>query len=86
MAGGYLRGPHIHARVQSITGFFPKSDPEPKRRACEIRLRAERKAGQLRKAMEKAKAGRPKKNRSCDTRDLQPSKTLTDLGISYDHC
>jgi len=32
---------------------------EAERRACEIRLRAERKGGQLRRKSEKAKAGRP---------------------------
>jgi hypothetical protein len=35
---------------------------EAERRACEIRLRAERKAGQLRREEEKNKGGRPAKN------------------------
>ena len=35
--------------------FRLAKNPEPERRACEIRLRAERKAGQLLKAEEKAK-------------------------------
>jgi hypothetical protein len=48
---------------------------EAERQACEIRLRAERKAGQLLKAMEKLK-GRPAKA-STETR-------LSELGISYD--
>jgi hypothetical protein len=34
--------------------------------------------------MEKAKAGRPKKNRSCDTTDFPKAKTLKELGISRD--
>ena len=46
--------------------------------ACEIRLRAERKAGQLLKAMEKNKGGQPK-NRSTDT-----TGTLQELGVSKD--
>lgn len=54
------------------------NNPEPERRACAIRLRAERKAGQLLKQMERAKAanGRPRKA-SSRTR-------LSDLGVSYD--
>ena len=49
-----------------------------RRRACEIRLRAERKAGQLLATMEKNRGGRPSENPSDDTR------SLGDLGISYD--
>jgi uncharacterized protein (DUF4415 family) len=48
---------------------------EDEARACEIRLRAERKAGQLLAHMDKLN-GRPKKG-STDTR-------LSDLGISHD--
>lgn len=48
---------------------------EAERRACEIRLRAERKAGQLLAGMD-LKAGRPEKS-STDTR-------ISDLGVSYD--
>lgn len=51
---------------------------EAERQACEIRLRAERKAGQLLREMEKAKGGNP---------SLTPrgsAKTLGDLGITYD--
>ena len=54
---------------------------ENERRACEIRLRAERKAGALLKAIEKAKAGRPAKNRSTDTTN---SRTLKELGVTKD--
>jgi hypothetical protein len=52
-----------------------KSRTKAERRACEIWLRAERKAGQLLQGMEKLK-GRPAKA-SSDTR-------LSDLGISHD--
>jgi hypothetical protein len=50
---------------------------EAKRRACEIRLRAERKAGQLLQGMEKAKAGRPPQNPSTDATDFRgPRRSL----------
>jgi len=49
----------------------------PERRACEIRLRAERKAGQLLATGEKNK-GTAQPTRSSDT------TTLRDLGISKD--
>lgn len=48
--------------------------------ATEIRMRAERRAGELLGEMEKRRAGRPPKNRSSMRTDL-PS-TLADLGIS----
>src|SRR3954454_552988 len=44
---------------------------EAERRACEIRLRAERCCGQILREMEKAKAGRPPENRSHDARDFR---------------
>jgi hypothetical protein len=49
--------------------------------AVEIRLRAERRAGELVKQMEKAK-GRQSKNPSTGTRGSP--KTLAELGVSYD--
>lgn len=58
---------------------------EAERRACEIRLRAERKAGALLATLEKAKGGGdirlPKEHRSHDTTS---ARTLSDLGISKD--
>jgi hypothetical protein len=50
--------------------------------ACEIRLRAERKAGQLLKEIEKAKGGRPSQT-TRPTRGVS-AKTLADYGISHD--
>lgn len=52
---------------------------EAERRACEIRLRSERKAGELLRAMQKAKGGNP----SHGTRGSD-EPTLFDLGVSYD--
>ena len=53
---------------------------EAERRACEIRLRAERKAGVLLKAMEKAKGGRPKKTGAKTAPVSEPG--LADLGVT----
>ncbi len=51
-----------------------------RRRACEIRLRAERKAGQLLAKMEKAKGGQPYQSGGT----MGSPKTLKALGISPD--
>lgn len=53
-------------------------NPEPERRACEIRLRAERKAGQLLKETDRAEG-----NRGPVSTGTTPP-TLTDMGISRD--
>lgn len=53
---------------------------EAETRACEIRLRAERRAGQMLAEREMAKAGRPPENRSHATTDSP--KRIADLGIS----
>ena len=50
--------------------------------AAEVKLRAERKAGEMLAGMEKKPAGRPAENRSHDATDLPPS--LKDLGIKRD--
>lgn len=50
--------------------------------AAEIKLRAERKAGELLKGMEKHPAGRPPENRSQAATDLPPR--LVELGITKD--
>lgn len=55
---------------------------EAELRACEIRLRAERKAGQLLKQMEKAK-GAPGNQYTGPLPPREGSKTLEDMGISY---
>ena len=56
---------------------------DAERDACEIRLRAERRAGQLLKEIEKAKAGRPPDNPSDDARDYRGAPTLKERGITY---
>jgi hypothetical protein len=56
---------------------------ENERRACEIRLRAERKAGQLLAQMEKPKAA-PGNQYTGPVERGDGSKTLRDLGISRD--
>lgn len=55
---------------------------ENERLACEIRLRAERRAGQLLRAMEKAKGGQP--YRSGHSTGSDTPKSLSDLGITKD--
>lgn len=59
------------------------SQSEAERRACEIRLRAERKAGQLLQAMQ---AAGDRESRGGDRRSETKSSgtTLKDLGVSRD--
>ncbi len=58
---------------------------DTERKATEVRLRAERRAGELLQETGKAKAGRPPKNRSHDTTKLdRGSPTLSERGISKD--
>ena len=52
---------------------------EMERQACEIRLRAERRVGQLLKVMDKAEGGRPTDKTCHDTGQVS---TLPELGIS----
>ena len=79
----------IRNKAVALEAYFRVAkDPQPERQACEVRIRAERKAGQLLREMEKAKAppgpGRGNKTPSDDTRPFSETKTLKDLGISYD--
>ena len=55
---------------------------EAERRACEIRLRAERRAGQLLAKMPKAKGGGDQKSDHRPPRGSGDTATLKDLGIS----
>lgn len=63
------------------TYFRVAKNPEPERQACEIRIRAERKAGSLLSAKEKSGGGQPKKN-SSPTAKSSYAQTLTDNDIS----
>ena len=58
----------------------PDLGREAERRACEIRLRAERKAGELLKATEKAQGRQAKPNPATGAAVSPP--TLTELGVS----
>lgn len=57
---------------------------DAERKACEIRLRAERRAGEMLRDMEKAKGGRPENNPSNDATGFAKEKTLDEIGISRD--
>lgn len=50
--------------------------------ACEIKLRAERRIGELRRAPEASKAGRPFKNNSVGGNTIVSPPTLADMGIT----
>lgn len=69
----------IRDKAVAMEHYFRQAkNTEAEQRACQIRLRAERKAGEMLAAMEKAKGGRPSENRSSST------TSLSDLGISKD--
>lgn len=69
----------IRDKTMALEAYFRQAkNTEAERRACEIRLRAERKAGELLKAMEKAKGGRPSK-----TSTAREEVSVTDLGITH---
>lgn len=56
---------------------------DAERKACEIRIRAERKAGQMLRDRVAPKGGRPQKNRSLRAIGFaKPEKTLAEIGIT----
>lgn len=57
---------------------------EAERQCEEIRVRAEARWGDLYKASQKARAGRPVGNRSSFTTDYRGAPTLKDMGVSRD--
>lgn len=72
---------HIRDKALALQIYAaPAKNVEAERQACEIRLRAERRAGALIKAMEKAKPGPAPLDRS---RRVSDPETLSDLGISH---
>jgi hypothetical protein len=77
----------IRAEAVALEAYAKQAkNTEAERRACEIRLRAERKAGQLLKQAEKAKAapgpGRGKKGPASRVGAFRTAPTLKQLGIS----
>lgn len=71
----------IRDKAVAMEAYFRQAkNPEPERRACEIRLRAERKAGQLRREEEKIN-GRPKSS-PMEGEVLTNARRRKQLGIS----
>jgi hypothetical protein len=74
-----IRDKHIALQ----TYFRLAENVEAERQACEIRLRAERKAGAILRSIEKAKGARaPGTNRGTTRSVSDTASTLADLGIS----
>jgi hypothetical protein len=75
----------IRDRALAIQMYARQADnTEAERQACEIRLRAERKAGQLLKEIEKAKGARqPGTNRGATPLNGVRASTMADWGVSY---
>ena len=78
----------IRDKARALEAYFQQAkNPEPERRACEIRLRAERRAGQLLAERDKAKGtdvgGRTKLDGSRELPSNRP-ETYAELGISRD--
>jgi len=66
----------IRDKAVAMEAYFRVAkNPEPERRACEIRIRAERRAGQILATMDRAKRGNSQTSRA---------PTLKDLGVSRD--
>ncbi len=73
----------IRDKALAMAAYFKQAkNPEPERRACEIRLRAERRSGQMIAEMEKHEGGRPLENQSYAATGYPP--TLAELGITKD--
>jgi hypothetical protein len=72
----------IRDKARAMEAYFRLAkNTEAERQACEIRLRAERKAGQLLAQLDKAK-GAPGNQHTGPVERTDGSKTLADLGIS----
>lgn len=75
----------IRDRVAALEHYSRQAhNTEAERRCCEIRLRAERKAGELLAVTEKAKPGGDMRPEHRSPRSTNAPPTLRDLGISKD--
>jgi hypothetical protein len=74
----------IRDKAEAMRLYLRQRDEslEAQNAAAEIKLWAERRAGEVLATMPKRRAGRPRVNPSGDPRDLPP--TLAEQGISYD--
>ncbi len=75
----------IRDKAVAMEAYFKQAkNTEAERRACEIRLRAERKAGKLLSKMEKNKGGGDRKSDHPSRGTTGDKSTLSDLGITRD--
>ena len=70
-------------RAEALRLYWKKAEDglEIQNRAAEVKIRAERRAGEILSEMEKARAGRPKKNRSLAATNSS-AFTYAELGIN----
>ena len=72
----------VRDQTLAVEGYSRQAkNIEAERRACEVRLRAERKAGELLREREKHAGGRPEKTGQSE-RPVSETRKLRDLGIS----
>jgi len=75
---------NIRDKAEALRAYAKQSGEslEMQNQCSEIKIRAERRAGEILGEQEKNEGGRPIKNPSHDVRSFQPSK-YSDLGIKY---
>lgn len=76
----------LSARAEAIRTYTRQADlgREAEDAACELRIRAERRIGQLLQQQEKAPAGRPPKEIGREARPIPRPPTLAEMGITKD--